>query len=82
MLSWAPPTENTDGSALNALAGHKILYGMAEDALEKSVSILNPSVTRYVIEDLSPGIWYFGMVSVNAGGRESKLSQLVSKTID
>ena len=26
-LSWTPPTQNTDGSALTDLAGYKLYYG-------------------------------------------------------
>ncbi len=36
-LSWKPPTENADGSALTNLAGYRIYYGRNRDNLTESV---------------------------------------------
>lgn len=80
-LSWQPPLINTDGSSVVALAGHKIIFGLAPDELQESVFIDNPSITRYLIENLSPGTWYFSLVAVSMQGVESPKSGLVSKTI-
>jgi len=80
-LSWNPPTDNTDGSALTDLAGYRIYYGRSADQLSRSVVISNPGLTRYVIENLVPARWYFAMTSVNASGKESTRSPSVSKLI-
>jgi hypothetical protein len=80
-LSWNPPTDNIDGSALTDLTGYRIYYGRNKQQLNRSVVIDNPGLTRYVVENLPPARWHFRMTSVNSTGLESPRSQLVSKTI-
>lgn len=80
-LSWQPPTQNADGSPLTNLAGYRIRYGTASNALDNSVQIANPGVTSAVIESLSPATWYFAVTAYNANGVESELSALAQKTI-
>ena len=80
-LSWNPPTDNTDGSALTDLAGYRIYYGRNKQDLKRSVVISNPGLTRYVIENLTPARWHFAMTSINSAGLESPRSQTVSKII-
>jgi Putative Ig domain len=79
-LSWLPPTENTDGSALN-LGGFEILYGRNASVLDQTVRLSNPSVSVYVVENLSPGTWYFAIVAISATGTTSAPSPVASKTI-
>lgn len=78
-LSWTAPSQNEDGSALTKLAGFKIYYGLSPDKLDKEIDVAN--VTTYKIENLSPGTWFFAISSYNESGRESKLSEISSKTI-
>jgi hypothetical protein len=80
-LSWNPPTENVDGTALTDLAGFRIYYGRDETQLTRTVVVSNPGLTRYVVENLGPANWYFAMTSVNASGVESRRSPIVSKSI-
>ena len=80
-LSWAPPLTNADGSALTNLAGYRIYYGRSATSLSQVVTIANAGVTRWVVENLSPATYYFAMTSVNSGGVESALSQVVSRTV-
>jgi hypothetical protein len=80
-LSWNPPTDNTDGSALTDLSGYRVYYGRSKQDLKRSVVIDNPGLTRYVIENLSPARWHFTMTSVNSAGLESQRSPIVSKVI-
>ena len=80
-LSWTPPTENADGTVLTDLAGYRIYYGRSTNSLNQSVVLNNPGLTRYVVENLSPAIWYFVMTSVNGEGTESVRSATVSKAI-
>jgi Putative Ig domain len=81
MLSWMPPTQNTDGSALIDLAGFQVLYGRSPSDLNQSVTLTNPSINSYVVENLSSGTWYFTVVALNSNGISSPLSNLASKTI-
>lgn len=80
-ISWMPPTENTDGTALTDLAGYRIHYGTDPANLDLVAVIDSPGLTSYMIENLGPGRWYFGVTSVTSDGAESALSNLASKTI-
>jgi Putative Ig domain len=80
-LSWVAPSQNADGSALTDLAGYQILYGRSTSELGQTISLTNPSVTTYVIENLSGGTWYFAVASVNSQGVTSSPSNVASKTI-
>lgn len=80
-LSWTPPTQNTDGSALTNLAGYRIHYGTNSSALSQTVQIANPGLASFVVENLAPAKWYFAVKAYNSGGVESSLSNLASKTI-
>jgi hypothetical protein len=80
-LSWQPPTQRTDGSALTNLAGYRILYGSAPDSLGRTVTVNNPGLTSYVLDNLSQGTWYFAMTAYDSVGAESDRSSVGSKTI-
>jgi hypothetical protein len=80
-LSWTPPTSNSDGSTLTNLAGYQVRYGRTASNLDQAVSLDNPSINRYVVENLSTGIWYFAVVAVNVSGVTSPLSNTSNKTI-
>jgi hypothetical protein len=80
-LSWTPPTQNSDGSTLGNLAGYRVMYGRTSSNLDQTVNVDNPSVNRYMVENLSSGTWYFAVVAVNASGVTSQLSNTASKTI-
>jgi hypothetical protein len=45
------------------------------------ITINNAGLTRYVVENLSSGTWYFGIRAFNARGTESAMSAVASKTI-
>lgn len=80
-MSWVAPTQNTDGSALNDLAGYRIVYGTSAGALDKTIQVNNPSVTSYVVENLTSATWYFAVKAYSSAGTESSLSNTASKTI-
>lgn len=80
-LSWTPPTENSDGSTLVNLAGYRIYYGQSPNQLTEQVVINSAGISSYMIENLSPSIWYFAMTAVNANGMESDRSTTVSKQV-
>lgn len=81
LLSWTPPVQNTDGSTLVDLAGYRIVYGRSVTDLTQTVSITNPSLSSYLIENLSPGTWYFALMAVNSLGVTSDPSSSATKTI-
>jgi len=82
LLSWTPPTENTDGSPLTDLAGYKIRYGASPCSYSDTITINNPGLTSYLVENLANEDWYFVMTAFNSPGIESSYSIEVSKTVN
>lgn len=81
-LSWLPPTEYTDGSPLTDLAGYKIYYGTAVDDYPNVITIDNPGIATYVIDNLPAGnTYYFVITAFGSDGIESDYSAVGSKTI-
>jgi hypothetical protein len=80
-LSWTAPTENADGTALTDLAGFRVYWGQAADELSFSASIDNPSVSMYLIGNLTPALWFFAVTAIDSTGQESVLSEVVSAQI-
>ena len=80
-LSWQPPTQRTDGSVLDNLAGYHILWGSSPDAYTNRVTLDNPGLTSYLVENLAQGTWYFVMTAFDAAGAESDYSAVGSKII-
>jgi hypothetical protein len=81
-LSWSPPTRNTDGSSLTNLAGYRISYGTSAGALSQTITVSNPGLTNYVVENLKSGTWYFAIKAYTSSGSESAMSNVGSKTIN
>jgi hypothetical protein len=80
-ITWAVPTQNTNGTPLVNLAGYRIYYGTSTNNLSQSVQITNPSLTTYMVADLAPGTWYFAMVDYTSAGDVSDYSNIGSKTV-
>lgn len=80
-LSWTPPTQNTDGSTIANLAGYRIAYGTSPNAMTQSVQIANVGITRYTIENLSPGTYYFAVRAYTSNGTESDNSNVATRTV-
>ena len=80
-LTWFAPTENTDGSAVTDLAGYKIYWGTDPSALSNTVTIDNPAIVTYVIDNLVPDTYYFVATAFNVDGAESDLSDVTVVTI-
>ena len=80
-LSWTAPAQNVDGTPIQGLAGYRIRYGTSPAALDRSVQISDPGVTTYLVQDLSPGTWYFAVHAYTRAGLESAPSSVASKTI-
>jgi hypothetical protein len=73
-LSWSAPTENTDGSALTNLTGYKLYWRNGSGAYANSITISNPSVTTYVVENLAAGTYEFVATAFNSQNAESDYS--------
>lgn len=73
-LAWVAPTENSNGTPITDLAGYKIHYGTASEDYTQVVSVANPSLSRYVLDSLPSGTYYFAITAYNSQGIESPLS--------
>ena len=81
-LEWTPPTQNEDGSVLTDLAGYKIFWGKVRGQYTHSVTINNPGISSYVVDNLSPGTYEFASKSFNTDGTESVFSNPVVKVLN
>lgn len=80
-LNWTAPTLNDDGSPIVGLAGYRIHYGTSPGSLTQTIQVANPGLATYVVDNLAPGTYYFGMKAYTAGGLESAMTNLVNKTV-
>lgn len=80
-LSWTPPTQNTDGSALTNLAGFKVYHGMSTGAMTDVVTVPGATASGYTFSQLAAGTHYFTVSAYTSGGAESAQSAIGSKTI-
>jgi hypothetical protein len=81
MLTWNPPTQNTDGSPLTDLAGYKVYWGTTPGSYSSSVVLSNAGLSSYVVDQLAPATWYFVLTGVNSAGVESGFSNQASKQV-
>jgi hypothetical protein len=80
-LSWTPPTRNTNGTTLTNLAGYRILYGTSPTSLTRTVQVANAGISRYVVENLASGRWYFSVRAYTTTGAESASSVTAYTTV-
>lgn len=82
LLTWQPPVHNVDGSALANLDGYQVYVGRGPQLLYPYESLPDPHATRYRIQGLNPGVYYFAITSVNTDGVESERSELIPVAVD
>ena len=80
-LDWTAVTQNMNGTTLTNLAGYNIHYGTSAGNMSQTIQVSNPSLTAYVVTNLSSGAWYFAVAAYTSGGVEGVLSNVGSKTI-
>ena len=80
-LDWTSVTQNTNGTAVTNLAGYYIYYGNSAGSMTKTIQVTNPTVTSYVVSNLSSGTWYFGVAAYTSTGAVGQESNVGSKTI-
>jgi hypothetical protein len=81
-LGWVAPTQNSNGTPITDLAGYKIHYGTSSQDYTQVVSIANPSLSRYVLDSLASGTYYFAISSYNSQGTESPLSGEITASLN
>jgi hypothetical protein len=80
-LSWAPPTENEDGTVLDDLAGYRFYYGTVSGHYTRQVHVDNPGLSIFVIENLLPDTYYVVATAFDRSGAESSYSNEAVKTV-
>jgi hypothetical protein len=80
-LSWNVPTQTEDGETLQDLAGYRIHYGTNQNALVSSIEIQSAGSNNFSVQNLRPGTYFFAVRAVAANGSESKLSNIISRTV-
>jgi hypothetical protein len=82
-LTWQAPTQYEDGTPLTPpdFAGYTIYWGTTPGNYPNSVTINNPGITTYVIDNLAPGDYEFVATAFNAAGVQSQYSNTATKTI-
>jgi len=80
-LTWNAPTTRTDGSPLANLAGYRLRYGNSSGNYPNTITISNPGLTSYVVNNLASGTWFFVLAAYDSAGLESSSTSPVSKTI-
>jgi len=80
-LSWAAPTQNSDGTPLMDLAGYNIYFGLSQGNHSSRIYIDNPSISTYMVENLLPDTYYVVATAVNSLGVESTYSNVAVKTV-
>ncbi len=63
------------------MAGYHIYYGTNAQSLGSSVTVANPGIASYVVDDLAPGTWYFEVAAYNSSGVEGDLSDLATRAV-
>jgi hypothetical protein len=81
LVSWNPPTNNTDGSTITDLAGFKIYYGRFPGEYDQTITINNSGLLSYLVENLASSDWFFVMTAFNKSGIESAYSAEMYKEI-
>jgi len=81
-LSWTAPTENMDGTPLTDLAGYKLYYGTSEGNYTKTISVDNPGIVTYVVDNLPRDTYYFVATAYNNSGVESPYSGVAVKVVN
>jgi hypothetical protein len=81
LLTWTPPTQNTDNSTLTNLAGYRVNWGVTAVALTQTAQINNPGIATYTVTNLTPGAWFFGIRAFTTQGAESAMSNVATRTV-
>lgn len=79
-VSWVPPTTNNDGSTLTTLKGFVIFNGPSATAMSRLIDVPGGSNTSVQVQ-VTPGLNYFMVHSVDQSGVESADSNTATKNV-
>ena len=80
-LTWNPPTQRIDNTALTDLAGYEIHYGQSSRSYSNRIVVNNSGLTTYVVDNLSSGTWFFAITAFDSSGQNSGVSNEGQKVI-
>ncbi|MBK9253353.1 MAG: hypothetical protein IPM70_16485 [Proteobacteria bacterium] len=81
LLSWTPPTQNSDGSTLTDLGGYWIFHSTDAGSLVRFQRLTDPAARSYTATGLAPGRHFFAVAAYATSGAESALSSIGQKDI-
>ncbi|HLE01695.1 MAG TPA: fibronectin type III domain-containing protein [Bdellovibrionota bacterium] len=77
-LGWNAPTTNTDGTAVDDLAGYRVRIGTSSGTYATTVDV-GATTTTTIPNLISGQTYYFVVSAINTSGAESNASAEVSK---
>jgi hypothetical protein len=77
-LAWTPPTQSADGTTLNDLAQYRIRWGTQTGSHPNLRAVENASASRFVIDGIAPGSYFFIISAVDTSNNESSSSNEAS----
>lgn len=83
-LSWTPPTQYEDGSAIGSgeIKSYKIYYGTKQGGPYNFIATVPGANNTVTIENLTNGTWYFVATTVSSQDAESTTTPEVSKVVN
>jgi hypothetical protein len=81
IVSWTAPTTNSDGTAYLNPGGYRMVWGKSTTSLDQTTYLQDPAVRTWTSPALPYGTWYFGVITFNAAGIESNVSNIASKLV-
>jgi ELWxxDGT repeat protein len=81
-VSWTPVTLTTAGTPLMNLGGYKIYFGASPLALTSIIDVPDPTISSYVVPNLTPGTLYFAVAAYTSDGFDSGLSTIVGAALN
>ena len=80
-LSWTAPTKNSDGTTLTDLASYVIYYGTSSRNYTIQIPV-DMGMTTFVVDNLTPGTYYFAVTAINFSDIESGYSAEATKIVN
>jgi len=82
-LNWDIPVSREDGSELELyeINGYIVKYGTNSDSLDSLVNIEGYSDTSVLIEELSPGTYYFAIATIDSDGVQGAYSTQLEQIV-
>jgi hypothetical protein len=82
IISWTPPTQNTNGTPLTDLAKYRIYVAATISALQTATPVeISAPATTYTVTNVAPGTKFVAVTAVSLAGVESAFSNTPSKNV-